>query len=83
LREQGICREFAGNFANVGLDRCWKGDRMNWFAERPLVLRATLANLLTAASPNAFVLLGRCVKPPGAEDSYCGNPMLLSCSAHE
>ena len=26
---------------------------------------------------------GRGVKPPSAEDSYCGNPMLLSCSAHE
>jgi hypothetical protein len=50
------------------------GETANW---------RRLANLLTAASPNAFVLPGRCVQPPGAEDSYCGNPMLLSCSAHE
>src|SRR5260370_10695120 len=26
---------------------------------------------------------GRWVRAPSAEDSYCGNPMLLSCSAHE
>ena len=32
---------------------------------------------------DAFVLPGRCVKPPSAEASYRRNPMLLSCSAHE
>jgi hypothetical protein len=45
--------------------------------------RLSFAFWMCGEAPNAFVLPGRCVKPPSAEDSYCGNPMLLSCSAHE
>ena len=61
--------------------RLMEGDRMTGSQSARWVLRATLGK--SSDRGEAFVLPGRCVKPPGAEDSYCGNPMLLSCSAHE
>src|SRR6266478_1150198 len=79
-------REFAGNLQGILLmSMIGDGKRDRWTGSQSArwVLRATLGKSSDRGEPECFRAAWTLREAPGAEDSYCGNPMLLSCSAHE